>query len=59
MYWIVPMIAPAIVNGDIGLASLIVRAADKRGGLDPETPRLGLVAFAKPKSINFAPPVSA
>src|ERR1700691_2062257 len=55
MYWMVSMIAPAVVNGDIGLAPLMVRAADNRGGLDPETPRLGQVAFAKPKSISLAP----
>src|ERR1700691_1264847 len=38
MYWIVPIIVPAVVSGETGVASLMVWAADKRGALEAAEP---------------------
>ena len=55
MYWIVPITAPAVVSGDMGLASLIVLAADNKGALDAAAVSPDIAGFARPKSISLAP----
>jgi hypothetical protein len=56
MYWMVPMIAPAVVSGVSGLGPLSVAAAVNEGGADAEPDALCIpTGFASPKSISFAP----
>src|ERR1700726_5024724 len=57
MYWIVPIMVPAVVIGEKGLASLTVWAADKRGALDGPAGKSVAADFAGPKFISFAPPL--
>ena len=56
MYWIVPSSSPAVVSGEIGLIPLIVFAAESRGAAAPSDAIPASAAFARPKSISFAPP---
>ena len=56
MYWIVPMIVPAVVSGLRGLGPLSVAAAVNEGAdADPEADVCIPSGFASPKSISFAP----
>ncbi len=54
----VPTILPAVVSGLNGLGPLSVAAAVNEGGAvpDPEAALCKPSGFARPKSINFAPP---
>jgi hypothetical protein len=57
MYWMVPMMLPAVVSGLSGVGPLMVGAAVNEG-TEPDAGPVACVlnGFAKPKSISFAPP---
>ena len=54
MYWIVPTMLPAVVNGLAGLSPVRVAAAVNEGAA-PEAGAAMPKGLAKPKSISFAP----